>query len=54
MIHLDGYFCIQVSGPRQTYLEKNTSSTNPGTMVRVSNVLFGFFAVFENLKALFS
>ena len=54
MIQLDGYFCIHVSGQRQTDLGKITSSTSPGTMVHVMHVLFVFFAVFENFKASFS
>ena len=54
MIQLDGYFSIHVSGPRQTDLEKKTSSTSPGTMVHVMHVLFVFFTVVENLKASFS
>ena len=53
MIKLDGYFCIHVSGQWQTGLEKNTSSTSPGTMVHVIHVLFVFFAVFETLEASF-
>ena len=54
MIQFDGYFCIHLSGQWQTGLEKNTSSTSPGTMVHVMHMLFEFFAVFENLKASFS
>ena len=54
MIQLDGYFCIHVSGQRQTGLEKNTSSTSPGTMIHVMHVLFVSFKVFENLKASFA
>ena len=53
MIQLDGYFKINVSGQRQTGLEKRTSSSSPGTMVHVMHVLFVLFAVFENLKAYF-
>ena len=47
----DGYFCIHVSGQRQTGLEKNTSITSPRTMI---HVLFVFFTVSENLIASFS
>ena len=54
IIQLDGYFCIHVSGQRQTGLEKNTSFTSPGTKVKVMHVLFVLFAVFENLIAPFS
>ena len=54
MIQLDGCFRIHLSGQRQTGLEKNTSSTSPGTMVHVMHVLFVFFAVFDKLKASFS
>ena len=53
IIQLDGYFCIHVSGRRQTGVEKNTSSTSAGTMVHVMHVLFVSFAVFENLTASF-
>ena len=53
IIQLDGYFCIHVSGRRQTGVEKKTSSTSAGTMVHVMHVLFMSFAVFENLTALF-
>ena len=52
-IQLDGYFCIHVSGRRQTGVEKNTSSTSAETMVHVMHVLFVPFAVFENLTASF-
>ena len=45
-IQLDGYFCIHVSGHRQTGLEKNTSFVSPGIMVHVVHVLFVLFAVF--------
>ena len=54
IIQLNGYFCIKVSGQRQTGLGKNTSFTSPGTMVHVMHVLFVFFAVFEKLIASFS
>ena len=40
MIQLDGYFCINLSGQQHTDLEKNTSSTSPGTMVHVMHVQF--------------
>ena len=46
-IQLDGYFCNHVFGQRRTGLEKNISSTSPGTMVHVMHVLFVVFAVFE-------
>ena len=52
IIQLDGYICIHdVSGLRQTGLEKNTSFTSTGTMVHVMHVFFVLFAVFENLIA---
>ena len=54
MVQLYGYFCIHVSGQRQTDLEKISSSTSPGTMVHMLHVLFVVFAVFGNLKASFS
>ena len=40
MIQLDGYFCINLSGEHHTGLEKNTTSTSPGTMVHVMHVQF--------------
>ena len=54
MIQVDGYFCLHLSGQRQTGFERNTGSMSPGTMVHVMHVLFVFFAVFENSKASFS
>ena len=54
MIQVDGYFCIHLSGQRQTGLERNTGSTSPETMVHVMHVLFVFFAGFENSKASFT
>ena len=39
------------SGQRRTGLEKNTSSTSPGTKVHVIHVLVLFFAVFGTLIA---
>ena len=54
MIQLDGYFCVHVSGQRQTGLEKNTSFTSPGTMVHMIYVLVVLFAGFDNLIASFS
>ena len=54
VIQLDGYFCIHPSCQLQTVLEKNTSSTSPGTIVHGMQVLLLFFANFENLKASFS
>ena len=53
-IQLDGYFCNHVSGQRWTGLEKNNSSTIPGTMVHEMHVLFVFFAVYETFIASFS
>ena len=47
MIQLDGYFYVNVSGQRKTALEKNNSSSSPGTMVHVMHVLFVFYAVFS-------
>ena len=54
MIQVDVYFGISISCQNQTGLEKNTSSTSPGTIVHVMHVFFVIFAVFENLKASFS
>ena len=54
VIQLDDFFCIHVSGQRQTGFEKNSSFTSPGTIVHVMHVLFVFFAVFENSIASFS
>ena len=42
MIQFDGYFCIHLSGQRQTDLEKKNSSTSPGTMVHVMHILLCF------------
>ena len=42
------------SGQQRTSLEKNTSSTYPGTMVHVMHVLFVFLAVFEKMRISFS
>ena len=54
IIQLYGYFYVQVSGQRQTGLERSNSSTSPGTMVHVKHELFMFFAVFKNSKSSFS
>ena len=54
MLQLDNYFCSYFSGHQHTVDEKNTSSTNPGTMSHVMHVQFVFFAVFVNLKGPFS
>ena len=46
MIQLYGYFYTCVSGQRLTGLERLNSSSSPGTMVQVIQILFMFFVVF--------
>ena len=52
--NLDSYFTFSVSGQLQTHLEQSNHSPSSATREQLLHVHFVLFAVYQNVKTLFS